>query len=148
MNDKICHCFFVSHPIRRIYIWSINIQIDFIKFPIQLINTINGKITNFQWCLEPNLISAKKLIKKLFDNFIYFIINHDFYVNTLWIYYTLFTSVFRRNKVDCHCQLSFPWVKFFEIICLSSMVSFLQGTLWLIGFYFYHHYFHIWYNCC
>ena len=34
-------------------------------------------ITAFHWCFQPNLISGKKWLKKLFYNFIYSIINHD-----------------------------------------------------------------------
>ena len=62
------------------------------------------------------MISIKKWFKKLFDNYISSIINHDFHVITLWMHYVLFISVFRRNKINCYCWLNFPCVRFFEII--------------------------------
>ena len=94
--------------------------------------TIKNKITTFHWGLQPNFISFKKLSKRLFSNFICFIINNDFYVASLWMHYALFNSVFGRNKVNCYCYLNFPCVRYFEIIydtfqvCLNPMKVFFD----------------------
>lgn len=37
---------------------------------------------------------------------------HYFYIITFWTLYTLFISIFGRNKVYCSCYLNFPYVKF------------------------------------
>ena len=49
------------------------------------------------------LISIFKWIKKLFYNFICFVINHDFYVITFSVHYMFFIIIYRRNKVICYC---------------------------------------------
>ena len=87
------HCwFFVFYLIRRICIWSTTIWIYFMTFIIQLMNVIS----TFHWF-------QVKWIKKFFYNFICFITNHDFYVITFWMHYTLSIIIFRRNKVICYC---------------------------------------------
>ena len=41
--------------------------------------------------------------KKLFYNFIWLIIHHDFYRNTFWIHYTFFFAfIFTRNKITLY----------------------------------------------
>ena len=62
--------------------------------------TIKNKITTFHWGLQPNFISFKKLSKRLFSNFICFIINNEFYINSLWMHYMLLNSVFGRIKLS------------------------------------------------
>ena len=37
--------------------------------------------------------------KSFFNNFTYFVINHDFFVITFWIDYALFVIIFGRNKI-------------------------------------------------
>ena len=51
-------------------------------------NTTKYEITTFHWYFQPNLIS-RKWLKKLFYNFIFFIINHHFYAITFWMHYML-----------------------------------------------------------
>ena len=63
-----------------------------------------------------NLISIKQWYKKSFDDFICIIINHEPYVITLWMHYTLFISVFGRNEINCYYWLNFPCLIFLEII--------------------------------
>ena len=46
----------------------------------QSMNTVKDKIATYHWCFQPSLISIKKWFKKLFNNFIWVIINHEFYV--------------------------------------------------------------------
>ena len=89
--DRIYCCFFVFYPIRSIYIWSTTFQIYFKTFARHI---INSAINTSRWCFKSNLTSIKKWFKKSFNNFICFIINHDFYVITRWMRYTLFLSVF------------------------------------------------------
>ena len=60
-------------------------------------STIKDKTTIFHQLFQACLISRKKWLKKSLNNFICFIINHDFYVITLLMYYTLFIRVFKRN---------------------------------------------------
>ena len=42
-------------------------------------NAIKDEITIFHWFSQPNLISRKRWFKTFFDNFICFIMTHDFY---------------------------------------------------------------------
>ena len=69
-----------------------------------------------------------------FYNFIWFIINHDFYVITFWMHYMLFIIVFRRNKLIAIDNWIFHVSKILQLI------------LQLIIFCFCHHYFYIQYN--
>ena len=91
------------YPIRRVYLWLTTYWIYFMTYVIQQMNTIKDKITTFHWCFRSNLISIKKWFKKFFDKFIYFIINYEFFVITLWMHCKLFIIVFRRNKLNCYC---------------------------------------------
>ena len=63
-----------------------------------------------------NLISVKKSFWKIFDNFFCFIMNHKLHLTILWMHFTLFITVFRRNKVNCYCSLNFTYIRFFYII--------------------------------
>ena len=108
--------FFVFHWIRRMFIWSTTFQIYFMTFVMQKINRINDKISIFHWNFQPSLISIKKWFKKFFANFICLIRNHDFCIIILWMHYTLFISVFKRNKVNCHCYQNFCFLRLFEYI--------------------------------
>ena len=49
------------------------------------------------------LICIFKGLKKLFYDFICFIINHNFYTITFWMHYMLFVIIYGRNKVICYC---------------------------------------------
>ena len=51
----------------------------------------------------------------IFKNSICIIIRHKFYIAALWVHYTLFTNIFRWNKVNCDCQLNVPWIRFMKI---------------------------------
>ena len=63
-------------------------------------NTIIYEITDFHWFFQSSLIFFNEWIKKFFNNFLCFIINHDFYVITFWMYYMFFISIiFRRNII-------------------------------------------------
>ena len=59
------------------------------------------------WCntitVQIILICIFKGLKKLFYEFICFIINHDFYTITFWMHYMLFVIIYGRNKVICYC---------------------------------------------
>ena len=99
-NLLLLFCFY---PIRRIYIWSTTFKNHFMTFIVQQTKRIKYKITTSHRCFYPDLMSIKKWFKKLFDNFICFIITHDFYVVTLWMRYTLFIIVFWGHKVNCYC---------------------------------------------
>ena len=74
--DGIYYYFFVFLS-NIIEIWSTTIRIYFMTFIIQQINLIEDKITIFHR-FQIILISIFKWIKKLFYNFICFIINHYF----------------------------------------------------------------------
>ena len=71
--------FLFLYPIERIYIWSALFQIYFMTFALQQISIIKDKITTSRWCFQTNLISI-----------------------ALWMHFTLFTSVFKTNKVNCY----------------------------------------------
>ena len=79
-------------------------------------STFKGKITSFHWCFQCSLVSRKTSLKTFFCNSICFIINHDFYVITLWMHDALFSIIFRRNKVNWYWLLSLPFFRFFKII--------------------------------
>ena len=67
-------------------------------------NIIYDKLTTFHWFFQLILMYFHEWIKKPFCNFIYFIIQHDFYVTPFWMNYTLFIIIiFRRNKISL-CQ--------------------------------------------
>ena len=64
------------------------------------INIIEDKVMTFNGFFQIILISIKERFKKFFYNFICFIINHDFYVITFWMHYTLFIiSIFKKIKL-------------------------------------------------
>ena len=54
--------------------------------------------------------------------------------------YLLFIIIFIRSKVNLPC------IKLFIISFRYGLIH--QCTLWLIGFYFCHYYFHVLYYCC
>ena len=45
----------------------------------------------------------KEWFKRFFNNFVYFVINHDLFIITFWMHYTLFIIILRRNKINCCC---------------------------------------------
>ena len=89
----------VLYPIKRIYILSTTFKIYFMIFLLQQINTIKDEIFTFHRCFQSNLISWKKLLKKLFYSLILFTINHQFYVMTSWMHWTFFIIILRRHKL-------------------------------------------------
>ena len=64
------------------------------------INKHNQRQTHYL-SLILKLMSIFNLIKKFFYSFSCFIINHDFYAITFWMYSILFVIIFGRNKVIC-----------------------------------------------
>ena len=89
------------------------------------------------------MISRKKRLKMFFYNFIFFIINRDFYIIR-----SSSLTLEERNLiaiVNCIFHVS--------DLFRSSMISFKYDLILLRyssndSFYFYHHYFHIKYNSC
>ena len=63
-------------------------------------NTINEHNRRLTHCLLSAWYLYFKKFKSLFHNFIYFIINHCFYVKNFWMHYTLFIIIFIRNKIN------------------------------------------------
>ena len=57
--------------------------------------------------LTPLDIFAKKF-KKILNNFICFTTHHNFYIITFCMHSSSLIRIFRKNKVNCHCQLNFP----------------------------------------
>ena len=88
-------------------------------------NTLKDKLTTFHWCFLPNLISKKRWLNDFFNNFICFIINRDLYVITFRMHYTLFITVFRRNKFIAIIKWSFHVSGFLR----SFMISFKYGLI-------------------
>ena len=86
-------------------------------------DTIKDKVATSHWCFQSNMISIKKWCKKAFHNFICVIINQTFYFITLWMHYTLFISVFRRNEIYCYSQLKFLCIRFFWTIYVFQVWS-------------------------
>ena len=89
--DRIS-CFFVfiqsresAHDLPRFWY--------FVTFVLEWMKTTRDRIPNFYWYFQPNLISRKNWFKKFFNNFICFIINHDFYFITLWMHYMPFEEI-------------------------------------------------------
>ena len=97
----------------QICIWSARFHIYFMTFVMQQINTIKDKIITSNWCFQPHLIS-----RKFFDNVIYFMINHDFYVNTCWIHYAVFIIVCRRYKVNWYSYWIFAVSNFLTLFVM------------------------------
>ena len=100
-----------NHQKKNIYIDRKNWLLWFIYnnkikiWPTQLVPLLNVvtviwptaiQIYFMTFLMQQNLI--QKWYKKLFDTFICFIINHDFFVIILWMRYTFFVSVVRRNS--------------------------------------------------
>ena len=88
-------------------------------------NTLKDKLTTFHWCFLPNLISKKRWLNDFFNNFICFIINRDLYVITFRMHYTLFITVFRRNKLIAIIKWSFHVSGFLR----SFMISFKYSLI-------------------
>ena len=80
------------------------------------------QITTIHWRFQPDLMPGKNSLKKFFYNFIYFIINLDFYVITFSMHYTLLTIFFRRNKVNCYRW--FDWIFHVSDYLKSFMIYF------------------------
>ena len=78
-------------------------------------------LTTFPWFFQPNLIPIKKWFKKFFNDFVNFIINHGFYVITIWMYYMLFISVLRTNKVN--------WIFYLSEFLRLFMIHFKYGLI-------------------
>ena len=97
------------YPNTKIYMQLPMFQIYFMAFVMQQIFTIKIKIANYHWCLQPNvipIIPIKKWFENFFDNFIWFIINHIFYVITPWMHYTIYTNVLEEIKLIA----TFNWI--------------------------------------
>ena len=101
-------------------------------------------VLTFNWCFQPNMIPRKKRLKKSFYNFIFFIINRDFYVIN-------FECIIHSSSINCNVIVN--WMLHVSDFFRSFMVSFKYDQILLRyysndSFYFYHHYFHIQYNSC
>ena len=131
------------YPIRRAYIWPTTFKICPVTFVLQQINTISDKITTFHWYSQPKLIFRKQLLKTFFHEFIFFIINHQFYVIVPWMQYTFFITLEEIQLITlvkwiCHVWY-FPlgaFMKSFKygliLLRYSSIdsVSFLLSLIW------------------
>ena len=87
------------------------------------------------------------VIQKVFEfkKFMCFIINHDFYVITIGMHYTLFIIIYGRNTVILIFHVSNVLRSF--MISLKYSLILLRYSSTNSVFYFYHHYFLIQYNC-
>ena len=119
-------CFCVFYPIRSICIWSRTIRIIYRycyvhslyykchKINYDIYNTMNEHNKK-----QTHYVSLIPIIFEsffCFHNFICFIINHDFYGITFWIYYMIFITItFKRNKINLR----------------SFMISFKYGLILL-----------------
>ena len=63
---------------------------------------IKNKFTPSHWCFQSSLISWTKWLKEFLNNFIWIIVRHEFYIVAHWVRYTLFFSIFWKNKVNCN----------------------------------------------
>ena len=86
--------------------------------------------------------------KSFFSNFICFIINHDVYVITFLMYYTLSNIIYLRNKVKVAIVNSiFHVSEFLKLFIMSFKYDIIiLRYLQVIVFYYYHCCFHIQYN--
>ena len=110
-------------------------------------NVIKDIFTTFHG-LQIIFISISECFEKFFYNFICFIINHDFYVITFWMHYTLFIMISRRNKIICYCWLNLPRVRSLRLFMMSFKYDLLfKDVLEVIVFYFCQLYFHTQCNC-
>ena len=110
--------------------------IYFMTLIVQQANTIKDITTTFHWYCQPNLISVKKLFKKLFDNFLCLIINHDFYsIINLWEQYTLFITAFRRKIFSSHQIFLFLLKKVPNISNCSAFNCFNHFIFWLFSLF-------------
>ena len=138
------------YPIRKIFIWSTMIQIYFLTFVVQQINTIKGKITTFHWRFRANRI--------------WYLERSD------WKSSSIISSALSLIMISvlslCECitrssSLLLEDIKLIAIVkwifhvsdILRSFISFKYGLILLRYYqlivpYFYHYYFHIQYNCC
>ena len=114
--------FFVFYPFKRTNIWPTKIQICFITFVIQ---QNNNQRSNYYCSMlfQKQIDIYKKWFKTLLSNFICFIINHWFYVIILWMHYTLFISVSRRDKANCYGQLYFCVSDFLKLLIVTFKYS-------------------------
>ena len=87
--DKILLFRFVSHQ-QNLYFIHLFQNLFFNTYTT--INE-NNKITTSHWLFQSKLIYVQKWFKKFFNNFICFAINHDFYVISFWMPYTLFINI-------------------------------------------------------
>ena len=56
---------------------------------------IKGKVTIFHWFFQANSIFRETSLKKFFNNFIFFVINHGFYFLVLFLFWFWFLSLFQ-----------------------------------------------------
>ena len=90
--------FLFFYPLRRIFIWFTTIDIYYKT-------TEHNPRQNHYLPLIVNYFDIYFYVnQKVFYNFICFFNNHDFYVITFWMHYTLLIiNIFRRNKINCYC---------------------------------------------
>ena len=101
-------CFLSSQECLNIIHHKLNLFYDICNIITEYIHRQTHYLHLF---FKPNLIPRKKWLKKLFYNLICFLTNHNFHVITLWMHYTLFINIFRRNKGNCYCWLNFLRIK-------------------------------------
>ena len=102
-------------------------------------NIIEEKLTTSHWFFQNILIFIKEWVKKKNSNLMCFIINHDFYVITFWMHYTLFIIIviFRRNKLIVIDNWIFYVLHFLRLFmisfkcCLISLKYFLTDSVFL-----------------
>ena len=94
--------FLFFYRVWRLYIWFTTFKVYLVAFVIQQLDQIKNEIAPCHWCFLTNLASLKKWFRNLFDNIIWVMISHYFYVITLQMYYLLFIVIFRRVKVNCN----------------------------------------------
>ena len=83
-------------------------------------NIIEDKITNFHQFFQIIFIYIKEWFKKLFSNFICFVINYDFHVITFWMHYTLLMILFLEE------------IKLFVMLNEFSLRKIFWNYLWYL----------------
>ena len=94
--DRIYCCFFVFYPIQENQ-YLIHRNPDLCYDIYNAMNEHNWRQTQSLSSILNYLISIFKWIKKLFYNFLFCIVNHNFYSINLWFHYTLSLIIYGGN---------------------------------------------------
>ena len=90
-----------------------------VTFIIQKLNWFDNKITHSHWCFQTNLVSWKKWVEMLINNFICIIIWHNFYIVALRVITCSSSTSLEETKLIAIVNWIFHVSDFWRLIIIS-----------------------------